>query len=158
MIKITITSKSDRQELTQVDAISLTANTAGFTVCNAVLGNYGKDEERLKVLANKCNLEQKVMYAADVKPNLIFVPKINKTEDVTNIIEDVVKAANVMAVKRLRFTHYMVVFDKLPEQQIATILDCLLDKDIATTLEEVVIEIDKKFKRKLQQMLEQRTM
>jgi len=143
---------------TQVDAISLTANTAGFTVCNAVLGRYGKDEDRLKELANKCNVEQKVMYAADVKPNLIFVPKTKNTEDVTKIIEDVVKAANVMAVKRLRFTHYMVVFDKLPEQQIATILNCFLSKDLSTTLEEVVFEIDDKFESRLSEMLEQRAM
>ena len=156
-MKISILKNHKDYEYENTDAISVTANTSGFTVCNAVLGCYGKDEERLKVLANKCNIEQKVMYDAHVKPSLIFVPKTNETEDVAKFIKDVVDVADVMEVKRLRFTHYEVVFKELPAQQIETILDCLFAKDIATTLEEVVIEIDEKFERQLSEMLEQRT-
>lgn len=135
-------------------AISATANANGFTNLGAIASRFNWDDDLIKRAAEDCNKSGQVIIVDQLTPTLLLVPKTFATTRVVEITKDLVDAANALGLKELRFTHYVLVLNKLPKNEITEILKYLLNPNLNTTVEKIYWDIDKKVADELNSIYE----
>lgn len=131
------------------DAISATANSDGFTPLTAIARRYGWDRDLVEQASRKCNRNGEVAIINDVKPRLLLVPKTKGKSEVAFLIDDLIAAANAINVDVLSFTHYGFVQNKLPKEEVNSILKVMMSPQTKSTIRVVVLDIDFRFKKEM---------
>ena len=133
-------------ESIESDTISATANSDGFTPLTAIVRNYDWNKELVEAASTQCNSRGQIAIVKEVKPTLLLVPSTKGNGNTEFLITDLVKAANAVTADVLNFTHFGFVQNKLPVNEIESILKVMLDKNLTTTVRVVVWDIDFRFK------------
>lgn len=136
------------------DAISATANADGFTVLGAIASGFNWDRNILNHAADECNKSGQVVIVNQLKPTLLLVPKTRANMNVSAVTKDLIDAANALGLKKLNFTHYLLVLNKLPKNEITEILTYLLNPNLVTTLETIYWDIDTRYKAEINSIYE----
>lgn len=131
------------------DAISATANSYGFTPLTAIARRYGWDCDSVERASRECNRNGEVAIINDVKPRLLLVPKTKGKSEVAFLIDDLIAAANAINVDVLSFTHYGFVQNKLPKEEVNSILKVMMSPQTKSTIRVVVFDIDFRFKKEM---------
>lgn len=127
-----------------IDAISATANTAGFTPLTAIARFFDWSGDLIQAASAQCNAAKQVAIIGEVNPLLLLVPKTNGKHDETFFIKDLVAAATTMGVEVLSFTHFGFIQNKLPELEIRSILGVLMQPDLKTGIRVLIWDIDRR--------------
>lgn len=140
-------------ESIESDAISATANSGGFTPLTAIARRYGWGDvggrDLIEQSSRECNQIGEVAVINDVKPKLLLVPKTKGKAEVAFLIDDLITAANAISVDVLNFTHYGFVQNKLPKEEVNSILRVMLSPQTKSTIRVVVWDIDFRFKKEM---------
>lgn len=131
------------------DAISATANANGFTVLGAIASGFNWDRDIISSAAEECNKSGQVVIVNQLTPTLLLVPKTRSNTSVSEITKDLIAAANALGLKKLNFTHYVLVLNRLPKNEITEVLTYLLNPNLVTTLETIYWDIDSRYENEL---------
>ena len=132
-----------------VDAISVTANSEGFTAQNRVGQFLEYTQDDMVTAANICNSKYEIAVLNKRFTTFFLVPQTRGQKDSILLIQDLVNACNALEIKTLHFTHYGFVQKKLPENEIIEIFKLILNPKTHTTLESIVWDIDLRAKNTL---------
>ena len=122
------------------DSISATANSRGFTMLGAIARYYMWDSKIINQATDECNKRNEVCILDNKSISLLLVPKTKGNNSEGSLIMDVIEACKTINSKALRFSHYTFVKEKLPENEIETILSAFLRP--SCSLETVYWDID----------------
>jgi hypothetical protein len=136
-------------ESIESDAISATANSGGFTPLTAIARRYDWDRDLVDQASTECNRVGEIAVINDVKPKLLLVPKTKGKAEVTFLIDDLIAAANAIKVDVLNFTHFGFVQNKLPKEEVNSILRVMMSPQTKSTIRVVVWDIDFRFKKEM---------
>jgi hypothetical protein len=128
--------------ITDIDAVSATANIGGFVPLRSIAYEYGWDTKILKVAVKECNERGEVVILNQLKPTLFLVPKNKDKSNTLFYITDLLNAMNHLDIKTVRFTHHFFLFGNLREDEIPTILEVMLNPLTKSTLKKVIWDID----------------
>lgn len=128
-----------------VDAVSASANTAGFTPLTAVAGYYGWMPRVVDRAARETNRLKEVAILRDFQPTLFLVPHTKGHRDELNLIKDLVDACNACEISILHFTHYGMLLRRLPSAEIEGIFRFLRDNRQEASLREIIWDIDSRY-------------
>jgi len=131
------------------DALSATANSDGFTPLTAIARRYGWDRDLVEQASRECNRIGEVAVISDVKPMLLLVPRTKGKTEVTFLVEDLIAAANALKVDVLNFTHFGFVQNRLPKEEVNSILMAMMNPKVESTIRVVVWDIDFRFKKEM---------
>ena len=105
------------------DTISVTANPTGLTITplNIIVSKFTWNKLRVHQAATRLNRFTKVAVLRDLKPKLILVPKTSGQGDVTELMNEILEAAESVESEVINFTHYGYVRNNLPRTEIESI-------------------------------------
>lgn len=136
--------------INDVDGISATANTEGFTPLNSIANAYDWDRNIINRASQECNSKKEIAIVRQVKPILFLVPKTKGNLDTEFLIEDLISAFNRMQIENLHFTHYGFIQNKLPETEVKKILMALNSSITKTTIKKITLDVDTRVIRKFE--------
>jgi hypothetical protein len=87
----------------------------------------------------------------------LLVPKTRANISVCEVTKDLVDASNALGLKKLNFTHYVTVLNRLPKNEIIEILTYLLNPNLVTTIETIYWDIDSRYKNELNEIYKRLT-
>lgn len=128
--------------INDVDGISATANTEGFTPLTSITNAYDWDRNLINHASQECNLKNEIAIVRQIKPTLFLVPKTKGNSDTEFLIKDLIHAINEMQIENLHFTHYGFIQNKLPEDELRNIFKVLNGSTTKSTIKEVTLDID----------------
>lgn len=133
-------------------AISASANVEGFTPLNAIAREYEWDRNVIKAAADKCNAQGEIAILQNLKPALLLVPQTNGSGNAEFLINDLLAAANRMRIEYLHFTHFGFIQNKLPVQEVTTIIKTLCNPKLATAVKAIYWDVDQRVTEDLEQI------
>jgi hypothetical protein len=128
--------------ISDIDAVSATANMGGFVPLRLIAYEYGWDTEILKVAVKECNERGEVVILNQLKPTLFLVPKTKDKSNTLFYITDLLNAMNYLEIKTVSFTHHCFIFGNLRGDEISTMLEVMLNPLTKSTLKKVIWDID----------------
>ncbi len=141
---------------TGCDAISATANGAGFTPLTAAARHFGWDPVSLGQATDACNARRQVAVVNDIAPTLFLVPQTKGVADAQFLIKDLLRAVSKVGVNGLHFTHYGFLQGRFPTREIADVLHELLDPGTGSRLTRLVFDIDHRMASSLYSLMQPR--
>jgi hypothetical protein len=126
------------------DVISATANAPGFTPLIAIARHFSWDYDMLERAAAACNEKGEVLIVTSVVPTLILVPATKGRGNTDGVMWDFVKALSATEAQCLHFTHFGFLQSRLPQQEVAVILDYFLSLILPHTLKSITFDIDER--------------
>lgn len=136
-------------ESIESDVISATANSEGFTPLTAIARKYDWDRQLVEAASAQCNSRGQIAIVKEVKPTLLLVPSTKGNGNTEFLIKDLIKAANAVSADVLNFTHFGFVQNKLPDKEVESILNFMMDKSLVSSVRVVVWDIDFRFKNEM---------
>ena len=128
--------------INNVDGISATANTEGFTPLTSIANAYDWDRNTINHASQECNSKKEIAIVRQVKPTLFLVPKTRGDLDTEFLIEDLVSAINEIQIENLHFTHYGFIQNKLPEAELKNIFKALNNSTTKSTIKKITLDVD----------------
>lgn len=130
----------------QVDAISCTYDTDGFTLMNAVLIAYGLDLQHFKKLSPKY-VGGKFMITAhvDMKPIVITTTKTERWDSRPTATEQILRAVDSKRCRSLCLTHFAFILGRFPETALEQCLRSVEMIKLSTGLKKIVVDVDKRY-------------
>jgi hypothetical protein len=126
------------------DVISATANAPGFTPLIAIARHFSWDYDMLERAATACNEKGEVLIVTSVVPTLILVPVTKGRGNTGKVMWDFINALAATEAQRLHFTHFCFLQSRLPQQEVAVILDYFLGLILPRTLQSITFDIDER--------------
>ncbi len=139
-------------ESSESDVISATANIDGFTPLTAISRKYGWRDDLLTAASAQCNIRNEIAVIKDLNPTLLLVPSTKGKGDTNFLIKDLIKAANAVKADVLNFTHFGFIQNKLPNNEVQSILDVLFDENFNSSIRVIIWDIDFRFKKEMKKM------
>ncbi len=126
MYQLEIRSISDSNPFSKVidaDGVSLTANNIGFTPFCGVRSAYDWPErQEFTAACNACNKRRAICVIPDINPTAFLVPKTHGRLQDDYLIDDLMNAVEHMKIRKLHFTHFFYLCNRLPADEITVIL------------------------------------
>jgi hypothetical protein len=136
-------------ESIESDVISATANVNGFTPLNAIARRYNWNNAMISSASQQCNSRYEIAVISELKPTLLLVPSTQGDGDTGFLVKDLVNAANAVNADVLNFTHFGFIQNRLPKNEITTILDYFMDPSVKSSIRVIVWDIDFRFKKEM---------
>jgi hypothetical protein len=114
----------------EADTISVTANMSGFTAMNAVASTLGLSRDEMMTVADDANRKYEVCVVEHGKRRLMVVPRsIPKYRKYrrTCLTTDLLMACREAGVKRLHFTHFGFIQNKINRQDVERLFEVTLN-------------------------------
>lgn len=129
----------------QVDAISCTYDTDGFTLMNAVLSAYGLDRDHFKKISSKYE-GGKFMIAAHVEMNPIVITatKTERWDSEPSATEKILHVADRERCGSLCLTHFAFTLGRFPEKAFEQCLSSVEMARFSTDLIKIVVDVDQR--------------
>ncbi len=130
----------------QVDAISCTYDTDGFTLMNAVLIAYGLDRGHFRKISG--NYEGgKFMVTAHVEMNPIVITttKTERWDSEPTATEQILHAADSERCGSLCLTHFAFILGRFPETALEQCLRSVEMAKLSTGLSKIVVDLDERY-------------
>ncbi len=126
------------------DVISATANAPGFTPLIAIARHFGWDYDMLERAAAACNEKGEVLIVSSVVPTLMLVPATKGHGNTRKLMWDFINALAATKAQCLHFTHFGFLQSRLPQQEVAVVLDYFLGLILPRTLKSITFDIDER--------------
>ena len=139
-------------ESSESEVISATSNIDCFTHLTAISRKYGWRDDLLTAASAQCNIRNEIAVIKDLNPTLLLVPSTKGKGDTNFLIKDLIKAANAVKADVLNFTHFGFIQNKLPNNEVQSILDVLFDENFNSSIRVIIWDIDFRFKKEMKQM------
>lgn len=124
------------------DTLTVTANPMPMSPLKIIGSKFSWNQLRVHHAATRVNRFTKVAILRDLKPRLILVPKTTGEKDASNLMDELIEAAELVDSQVLNFTHYGFVQEKLPAVEVESVFRKLLKKKDETTIRVVIMDID----------------
>ena len=124
------------------DTVTVTANPILNAPLQTIVSKFNWNSLRVHRAATRVNRFCKVAVLRDLKPKLILVPKTRGENDVSELMEELIEAAESIESEVLNFTHYGYVQEKLPALEVKSVLKKFLELKEKTSIRVVVWDID----------------
>lgn len=130
----------------QVDAISCTYDTDGFTLMNAVLIAYGLDRDHFRKMSSKYE-GGKFMVTAHVEMNPIVITttKTERWDSEPTATEQILHVADCERCRSLCLTHFAFILGQFP---VAAFERCLRSVELArfySGFQKIVVDVDERY-------------
>jgi hypothetical protein len=135
-----------------IDAISATANDSGFTPLTAMARHYNWNKDIIVKACEQCNNKGEIAIIQQLSPTVLLVPKTSGQNQENSLAADLANACSAISAQKLRFTHYGFILNKLPADEIESILVEL--KNTETTLEDVIWDIEEIHKIEMESIID----
>ena len=123
--------------------ISATANWDGFTPLGSIARKFNWNTSLLKKAVEECNDKNQIAIINQVSPKLFLVPKTRGKGAANFLINDLLDAFEETGTKVANFTHYGFVQNKLPKDEVRTILIEMIKRENKKSLiDKIIIDID----------------
>lgn len=99
--------------------------------------------------SQQCNSRYEIAVISELKPTLLLVPSTQGDGDTGFLVKDLVNAANAVNADVLNFTHFGFIQNRLPKNEITTILDYFMDPSVKSSIRVIVWDIDFRFKKEM---------
>lgn len=130
----------------QVDAISCTYDTDGFTLMNAVLMAYGLDREHFQNLSRMYEGGKFMITAhVDMKPIVITTTKTERWDSEPTATEQILRAADCERCGSLCLTHFAFILGRFPETALEQCLRSVEMAKLSIGLNKIVVDVDKRY-------------
>jgi hypothetical protein len=129
----------------ECDTMSVTANPMGASPLKIISSKFNWNQLRVHHAATRANRFSKVAVLRDLKPKLILVPRTQGENDASDLIDEMIMAAEEIHTETINFTHYGYVQKKLPEAEIVSVLRRLAEKNSNTLIRVLIWDIDSRY-------------
>ena len=130
--------------------ISATANWDGFTPLGSIAREFNWNSSILKKAVEECNNKNQIAVVNQVTPLLFLVPKTRGLGQTNFLINDLLNALEETNTKIINFTHFGFVQNKLPRDEVKSILVEMINRDQKKTcIEKIIIDIDARVENEL---------
>ena len=123
--------------------ISSTANLDGFTPLNSIAKKFNWNTSLLKKAVEECNQKSEIAIINQLSPCLFLVPKTRGNGAASFLIKDLLDALEETKTRVVNFTHYGFVQNKLPKDEVKTILIEMIKRASQKSyIEKIIIDVD----------------
>jgi len=127
------------------DALSVTANTGGFTTLTAVARYYHWPAKEVTQAAKECNARNEIAVLKKFRPLLLLVPHTQDGSRAAGLMQDLLDACASCFVKTLHFTHYGMLLSREPLQEMEIIFKFLKKHKNESLPQTLVWDIDDRY-------------
>ncbi len=134
------------------DTMTVTANPMGMAPLQIITSKFSWNSLRVHHAATRVNRFSKVAVLRDLKPKLILVPRTRGERDASELMDELLEAAESVDSEVLNFTHYGYVQEKLPEVEVESVLKKLSEIKNSTSIRVVIWDIDARYQAEIRRM------
>ena len=131
------------------DTITATANPGTWSPLEQISCKFNWNRIRVHHAATRVTRFSKLAVLQDLEPKLILVPRTNGDRDVTDMIEDLIEAAESMGSEIINFTHYGYIREFLPKNELESVFKKLSVASKKTSIRVIIFDIDERFKNEI---------
>ena len=132
------------------DTMTVTANPVGMAPLQIIASKFSWNSLRVHHAATRVNRFAQVAVLRDLKPKLILIPRTNGMKDASQIVDELMEAAESINSEVLNFTHYGYIQEKLPKVEVESVLKRLSEIKSSTSIRVVIWDIDSRFQEEIQ--------
>ena len=136
------------------DTMTVTANPMGMAPLQIITSKFSWNSLRVHHAATRVNRFSKVAVLRDLKPKLILVPRTRGEKDASELMDDLLEAAESVESEVLNFTHYGYVQEKLPKIEVESVFKKLSEIRNSTSIRVVIWDIDSRYQAEIKGMYE----
>ena len=134
------------------DTMTVTANPVGMAPLQVIVSKFNWNSLRVHHAATRVNRFAKVAVLRDLKPKLILVPRTNGMKDASQILDELLEAAESINSEVVNFTHYGYIQEKLPRVEVESVMKRFSEIKSNTSIRVVIWDIDSRFQKEIQGM------
>ncbi len=127
------------------DTITATANPGCWAPLEQISKKFNWNQTRIHGAATRVMRFSKIAVLQDLEPKLILLPKTAGNKDVTEMIGDLIEAADTMGSEIVNFTHYGYVRDRLPTIELESVFRKLSENRRKISIREIIFDIDARY-------------
>ena len=132
------------------DTMTVTANPVGMAPLQIISSKFNWNSLRVHHAATRVNRFSKVAVLRDLKPKLILVPRTTGEKDASELMDDLLEAAESVQSEVLNFTHYGYIQEKIPEVEVESVFKKLSEKKDRTSIRVVIWDIDSRYQTEIE--------
>ncbi|MCX7258960.1 MAG: hypothetical protein NTU46_01250 [Burkholderiales bacterium] len=134
------------------DTMTVTANPMGMSPLQIIASKFSWNLLRIHHAATRVNRFAKVAVLRDLKPKLILVPRTTGEKDASELMGELLEAAESVQSEVLNFTHYGYIQEKLPEVEVESVLKKLSEIKNKSSIRVVIWDIDSRYQAEIKEM------
>ncbi len=134
------------------DTITVTANLGISSPFEQINCRFNWNRIRVHHAATRVARFSKLAVLQDLNPKLILIPKTRGNEDVSIMIEELIKAAESIGSEIINFTHYGYIREKLPKIELESVFSKLSEASRQTSLRVIIFDIDARFQKEIKML------
>ncbi len=127
------------------DTMTVTANPVGMAPLQIISSKFNWNTLRVHHAATRVNRFSKVAVLRDLKPKLILVPRTTGQKDASELMGDLLEAAESVESEVLNFTHYGYIQEKLPAVEVESVFKKLSEVTQKSSIRVVIWDIDSRY-------------
>jgi hypothetical protein len=131
------------------DTITATANPGCWAPLEQISKKFNWNQTRIHGAATRVMRFSKLAVLQDLEPKLILLPKTSGNKDVTEIIDDLIEAAESIDSEIVNFTHYGYVRERLPTIELESVFRKLSTASRNTSIKVIIFDIDTRFQKEI---------
>jgi DNA-directed RNA polymerase subunit F len=134
--------------------MTVTANPMGMAPLQIITSKFSWNSLRVHHAATRVNRFSKVAVLRDLKPKLILVPRTRGEKDASELMDELLEAAESVESEVLNFTHYGYVQQKLPKIEVESVFKKLSEIKNSTSIRVVIWDIDSRYQVEIKRIYE----
>lgn len=127
------------------DTITATANPGCGAPLEQISKKFNWNQKRIHGAATRVMRFSKLAVLQDLEPKLILLPKTAGNKDVTEMIGDLIEAADSIGSEIINFTHYGYVRDSLPIIELESVFRKLAENSRKISIRVIIFDIDARY-------------
>ena len=127
------------------DTITVTANPGTWSPLEQISCKFSWNRIRVHHAATRVTRFSKLAVLQDLEPKLILLPKTAGNKDVTEMIGDLIEAADSIGSEIINFTHYGYVRDSLPIIELESVFRKLAENSRKISIRVIIFDIDARY-------------
>lgn len=127
------------------DTMTVTANPSLMAPLQVIASKYNWNQLRVHHAATRANRFSKIAVLRDLKPRLILVPRTTGEHDASELMDELLDAAESIESEVVNFTHYGYIQEKLPVIEVESVFKKLVEKRGSTSIRVLIWDIDSRY-------------
>lgn len=127
------------------DTMTATANPSVMAPLKIISSKYNWNQLRVHQAATRANRFSKIAVLHDLKPRLILVPRTTGDHDATELMNELLYAAESIESEVVNFTHYGYIQEKLPHVEVESVFNKLSEIRGSTSIRVLIWDIDSRY-------------
>jgi L-ascorbate metabolism protein UlaG (beta-lactamase superfamily) len=125
--------------------MTATANPSLMAPLQVIASKYNWNQLRVHHAATRANRFSKIAVLQDLKPRLILVPRTTGERDASELMNELLYAAESIDSEVINFTHYGFIQERLPQIEVESVFKKLAEKKGKTSIRVLIWDIDSRY-------------